>query len=270
MQKGEHAVLYGERGVGKTSLANMIPFLFDTEDIRVVKITCSKSDDFRSIWKRTLQNLKLQINKPAMGFGAASGKIEITLNELLNNDRKIIPGAIMTLSALLDYKTVFIFDEYDRIVNQRVKHQFADLIKDMSDNNDNLTLVIVGIGTNVNELIGDHPSIERCLKQVLMPKMSDEEIEDIISKGLKKLNMIITDNVKQLIKSYSTGFPHYTHLITKYSAKTSLQNENLTISQNHFVHAMEEILENINQSIKDAYHKAIVTSKKTSKFENVV
>ena len=32
---------------------------------------------------------------------------------------------------------------------------------------------------------------------------------------------------------------------------------------------MIEVLENTNQSIKDAYQKAIITSKKESKFENV-
>ena len=82
-----------------------------------------------------------------------------------------------------------------------------------------LRIVLVGIATNVNELIGNHPSVERCLKQVLMPKMSNKELEEIILKGLNKLEMKINDGAKELIIDYSIGFPHYTHLLTKYSAE---------------------------------------------------
>lgn len=269
-QKGEHAVLYGERGVGKTSLANIISEIFNDDDLRVVKVTCSKTDDFKTAWKRALQKLKVEYNKPGIGFGATDGKIQSNLKEMLSNERKIVPGTIIDLLSQITVSVVIVFDEYDSIINNRIKSQFADLIKDISDNLENVTIVIVGIGTNVIELIGEHPSVERCLKQVQMPKMSDGELKEIIEKGLKKMDMKITEEAKDLIIKYSVGLPHYTHLLTKYSAKTALVNERLTITEKHFAHAMEEILENTNQSIKDSYHKAIITSKKESKFENVV
>ena len=138
-QKGEHAVLYGERGVGKTSLANIISEIFNDEELKVVKITCSKTDDFRTVWKRALQKLKVEYNKPAIGFGAMQNKVEINLNDLLINERRILSGSIINLLMQIKEKIVIVFDEYDSILNVKVKSQFADLIKDLSDNSENIT-----------------------------------------------------------------------------------------------------------------------------------
>src|ERR1700721_988453 len=52
-QKGEHAILYGERGVGKTSLANILfDFLVFMGEFKYyrAKINCSSDMSFESIW----------------------------------------------------------------------------------------------------------------------------------------------------------------------------------------------------------------------------
>lgn len=267
-QKGEHVVIYGERGVGKTSLANIIPEI-NMIDVSSIKVTCSKSDNFIGIWKRVLQKLKISHNKLPVGFNTQENIIEQSLNEMIN-DTKINPGTVLNLLSQINENVVLIFDEYDSIMNPKVKAQFADIIKDLSDNNEKITIIIVGIGYNVSELIGDHKSLERCLKQIQIPRMSNRELEEIILKGLQKLKLKITDNAKQLIINYSIGFPHFTHLLTKYSAKTALTNESLLISRLHFNYAMTEVLENTNHSIKGAYYRAISTNMRESKFEGVV
>ena len=81
----------------------------------------------------------------------------------------------------------------------KTKSNFADLIKAFSDNNINTTIVIVGIADDISDLIGSHPSLERCLKQIKMPRMSDKESEEIILKGLSKLELTISDNIKNKI-----------------------------------------------------------------------
>jgi len=55
----------------------------------------------------------------------------------------------------------------------------------MSDNNSNSTIVLVGIADSIENLIGNHESLERCLKQVKMPKMKNDECEEIINGYLK-------------------------------------------------------------------------------------
>jgi hypothetical protein len=57
-QKGQHAVIYGERGVGKTSLAKVArevaaPRMFSAH------VTCDSSDDYASIWRKVFEEIEI-------------------------------------------------------------------------------------------------------------------------------------------------------------------------------------------------------------------
>src|SRR5437868_3209089 len=58
-QNGRHVILYGERGVGKTSLANVIFQYLRAHDRDVVAphINCSSADTFTSIWRQVFSEL---------------------------------------------------------------------------------------------------------------------------------------------------------------------------------------------------------------------
>src|SRR5437868_76509 len=59
-QKGLHVALFGERGVGKTSLAKVLPALIrDSQLPRLdaVRVDCNTNDDYRSIWRKVFREL---------------------------------------------------------------------------------------------------------------------------------------------------------------------------------------------------------------------
>src|SRR5579862_7781488 len=53
-QKGRHAIIYGDRGVGKTSLANVLrQFLpAGSEHVFSVRVNCDTGDSFNSLWEK--------------------------------------------------------------------------------------------------------------------------------------------------------------------------------------------------------------------------
>src|SRR5205807_4070171 len=63
---------------------------------------------------------------------------------------------------------------------------------------------------NVESLISEHQSIERCLVQVRMPRMSRDELEGIVNKGLQVIDMTIATDCLEEISGLSKGLPHYT------------------------------------------------------------
>ena len=222
LEPGQHVVLYGERGVGKTSLANIMDISF--QNVLSSKVTCNRRQNFKDVWEAALSKIKFEYSKSGIGFQAVDKKQIVQLDLFLSNDlQEISSQDVQNVLEKVDNFLLFIFDEFDSITDNETKVRFADTIKSLSDNAANVTILIVGIADSVNDLIGEHESLERCIKQIRMPRMSDEELESIITKGLDILEMKIDHNVIYEIVKLSLGFPHFTHLLAKYSAKTAIE-----------------------------------------------
>ncbi len=265
-ERGEHAVLYGGRGVGKTSLANIVTQLF--KNITSSKITCNRTDDFKSIWEKAVTKIKLIKKENEIGFNKKEIKYYTRLR--LPNKDKIDASDIENVFYNIFDNILIIFDEFDSINDKETKNKMADTIKTLSDNISNITILIVGIGNNVNQLIGKHPSLERCLKQIEMTEMTKEESASFVMNSMNILKIDIKQNILDKIIEYSSGFPHYTHLLCKFVSKNVVDDNTNTVTENHFNFAVKKSIENSDHSIRTAYKKAISSAKKKNQFEDVV
>src|SRR5438477_11741420 len=64
VQRGQHAILYGERGVGKSSLANTfsVRLVTRTSTRSALTITCDPSDDFTQLWRKVFRRLSFAVD----------------------------------------------------------------------------------------------------------------------------------------------------------------------------------------------------------------
>ncbi len=208
---GWHPIIFGQRGVGKTSLANILRELLP--DVWAVKVNCDGSDTFASIWERVLQKASFSFKKAAFGFSKAQIEKHTSLRAFLSYEGAIGPSHVAQVLDLVKTKAIFIIDEFDRVSNSEAKSYMVDLIKNVSDNNRHVTISLVGVGESITELIGEHPSVQRNLVQIEMPPMSDEEIKTIITKGCDLLGLRVVSAVLDEIAQLANGFPHYAHLL---------------------------------------------------------
>lgn len=268
-EKGQHAILYGERGVGKTSLANIMATKYTY--IYPVKVTCDRLDNFKSLWERAFDGIQFAKTTEGLGFRPEKVKEIITLGNQIRSISNLRASQIVNiLNSLGNFRMLYIFDEFDNIQNEKVRSSFADLIKSLSDNNTNSTIVLVGIADNIEDLIGSHQSLERCLKQVKMPRMKKEECEEIIQNGIEKLELKIDDKVKNKIVEFSSGFPHYVHLLCKYGAKELITNEKENFSDAYLQIAIRQGIENTSEQLRISYRKAILTSNSSNKWRDLI
>jgi len=269
-EKGQHAILYGERGVGKTSLANIM--FASYTNLYPVKITCDRQDNFKTLWERAFESI--QFSKTTDGIGFKSEKITqiVDMGSQINNITNLRASNVVNVlnSFGNDFRMLFIFDEFDNVINEKVRSSFADLIKSLSDNNINSTIVLVGIADNIESLIGNHQSLERCLKQVKMPRMKKEECEEIINNGLRLLGLKIDKNVRDKIIEFSSGFPHYVHLICKYGSKELIENDKITFSDPYLTIAINKGIENTSEQLRISYRKAILASNSSNKWKHLL
>lgn len=234
-------------------------------------MTCNREDEFITLWNRAFTELKSAKTTSGRSFSETEINNINKVKEKLNNGQTVTPALVDILMRQLNgSKFLYIFDEFHNIRTKKIRSSFADLIKSLSDNIENTTIVLVGIGNDVDELIGSHRSLERCLKQIKMPRMSNDEAGAIIDNGMKQLDITISKSVKQSIIEFSSGFPHYIHLLCKYGAKEIIKNGKNEFNNAYLQIAIKNGIDNTSGHLRSSYQKAIVGSSKSLKWENIV
>lgn len=278
LEKGCHLIVYGDRGVGKTSIANVTKEVYGNLDpsIICIKITCDPEETFENIWREMLkQILIIRDKKQFVAFHENPiEKENIELSNFVskeNGDSDATPSKILNLLNLAcpNMKCLFIFDEFDGIQKEEVKRRFTHLMKHISDNSGNLTIMLVGVAENIEDILKSHQSVERCLHQIPLPRMSKEEIGDIIKRGLDNLELQMDDDVKNKIIRFSEGFPQYTHLFCKYTTKYAVNDNRLNANLEDFKNSLNTILEKFDESTKRSYQKATINDRQNI-YEKVI
>ena len=129
-QRGQHAIIFGERGVGKTSLANIIfdlMVLAGKSEFQVAKHTCGADVTFASMWRAIFRQISVIRNTSD----------QLTLDGMLPDD--VGSEDIRETFQSADSPSIIIIDEVDRIAATETAVLLADTIKSLSDNSANTT-----------------------------------------------------------------------------------------------------------------------------------
>ncbi len=273
-QQGQHAVLYGERGVGKTSLANMIFSKLHAPDSDVIapQINCMVSDTYSDIWKRVFEEIAFKADAEKNGVVLEKPEKRLIKEYLGSYSDNISPDVVRRVLHGLGQKdiVVVILDEFDKLASAEARAMMSDTLKFFSDRVVPATVVLIGVADDVETLIANHRSLERCLKQIHMPRMSDGELESIVTQGLKKNGMTIDPKAVDEIGRLSRGLPHYAHLLGLYSGRAALDGKSLHVSEEHVQNAVKEAINNAQASIRSDYSDAITSSRKDALYEEVL
>jgi energy-coupling factor transporter ATP-binding protein EcfA2 len=259
-QPGQHAVIYGERGVGKTSLATVAAELLRSASMLTARATCDVSDDFGTVWRKALGEIEFRSSRQAVGFSERTTERKESAADALAGD--VTPDGVRTvLQKVGTQREVAIFlDEFDRLHDSDERVLFADTIKALSDRGVRATIFLIGVADSVGDLIRDHRSIERALVQIHMPRMSREELADIVNGGMEKARMTITREAARKITALSQGLPHYTQLLSQLSAESALGQRRTEVAARDVDAAVERAIERAQQSLVEAYRVATATS----------
>ena len=244
-------LLAGERGIGKTSLLNLIKY-FAEGDIEVRN------------QKLNFLVVETDITKDTSRLGLIK-KIELALNRKLSQTEKArkafseiwnfvkmfeVAGVKYNTNDAQEYELLFeefsysIADTLNRITNPKetsfdAKYDGILILIDEADSaNDNLDLGafvkliterlqkegserlmfgIAGLPKVKEVLIKSHPSSLRIFEEIELDRLNNEEIKEVISKVLingQELNgfeIKIDEKAESLLISFSEGFPHFIH-----------------------------------------------------------
>ena len=251
IEKSKHVVLFGERGVGKTSLSNVFWKRYNKTlmSFLVARVQASPADNFSSLWIRALEEMK--------GSANASGKSDyfpistdfevISPSEIRRELAKCSPNAL----------PVIIIDEYDKLEDDDAKALTANLIKELYDYAITTTIILVGVAESIGKLVADHASINRPLVQIPLSRMNDDELREIITSRASRTVMKFDPDSIWTIITLSRGLPFFTQTLSKHAALVAIENKRLTVTNDDVEASMERFIKDTEASFKDEYRSAV-------------
>ena len=185
-----HVVLYSERGRGKTSLVNALVETLRARGYIVARHTCEMASTYDSIMRGLTRDMPrglLAVSVPReheFPEEASEGCSAALPSGVLR------PNDILALPSRLNCPNLIcIIDEFDRIVDAETRTQLANTIKQLSDRDAALSFMIVGVSDNLDQILGQHPSIQRALVAVHLPLLTTDEVTPLVLGDFKQAGL---------------------------------------------------------------------------------
>lgn len=269
---GQHALLYGDRGVGKSSLANIATELLleQLSSGKCFKKRCDSTDNFKSILEEPLAEVGVNIRlieserrkaeggKAQVGIPGFGGDLHTTTGQR-SKERGLsseLESPSWVASKLSRFDGLLLVDELDALRDTLDRHKIAELIKQLSDIGSPFKVFLVGIAETGADLTDGHPSVERCLRETRLGRMSDSELRQIIDEGERALGLRFTPEAKQRIVSVSSGYPHFTHLLALKAAEDAIAERRTEIGITSVEAATRRAVDDSEGRLKRQYDEA--------------
>ena len=256
-QVGRHVVIYGESGVGKSSLAEILHYFLKGvgRSVHSFHVLADASDDFTTLWRKVFEEINIGYD------GTRQSSMDVVMdiykaNQVGPNDVRRGFDIIFSQSDM----PIVIIDEFNEIVDPSVRTLIANTIKMLSDRATNITLVLVGVADDVTQLISNYKSVERAIAQVALPRMKIPELEEIVASRVSLLGMSISEDALWKIVNLSRGLPAYVHNLGQSSAKNAILKRRLRIEESDVDLAIDKVLQLIGQSALSKYLTATQSS----------
>jgi Cdc6-like AAA superfamily ATPase len=246
-QQRVHVVIYGERGIGKTSLSHVFAETAREARYLVLYGSCgteAKFDDmFRSFAARIprLYHRSVMPNSPEAEAGDHFDKML---------DENFGPRQLADLFAeVTGTRVIIILDEYDRVLDVNFRRDVAELIKNLSDRAARVQLVLTGVAQNLDELIGYAPSIRRNIVGLPMRPLTTTEVSELLAIGEAVADIKYSEAAVKMITTMAGGSPYLVRLIAHQAGLAALNEGRPVVSDNHARIAVERVLTDWNASL---------------------
>ena len=248
-----HVVLFSERGRGKTSLSNLVVESLRHEGTVVARHTCEAGSSFDSILHGLARDLPASLLATAVGAAGEGCEAALPPGELRPRD------VLAFLPRLACNSLVCLVDEFDRVEDPGTRTRMADTIKQLSDRGTALSFLIIGVSENLEQILGQHPSIQRNLVAVPLPLLADAEIATLIEKGSAQSGFSFFPAAVGRITVLARGMPYMAQLLGLRLTQAASARGDTAVTDDDFDAAVNRIIEDAAPSVTTLYANLTVS-----------
>jgi uncharacterized protein len=276
---GRHAFIHGHRGVGKTSLAQTAAFSLPGRADPIIA-ACERNGSFgqvvSDIIKKALQlnpletktarNLNLGASFAGFGgnFGLSGEKAPLEVNI------KSISDAVFCFQSCVKFlgrDLVVLIDEFDQLPPTEAA-SFAHFLKQLSDQNVPVTLILCGIAESVESLFEEHASVFRQVHTEKVERLGLTPRMEIIQDAAGALNIEIESGFSGRIAQISDGWPSFVHLIADKVFTSAYDAGEKRVTKQSYEMGLKEAVSSVELTLKRQYETALHKNQK--KYEHVI
>jgi len=221
-----HVVLYGDRGIGKTSLLHVLAGLAGEARYLVHYESCGEETDFDTLIRSVAARIP-QLYHQSYAAGETEG--ERTLADLLPQGPVTPRVAGELFARLTATRLLLVIDEFDRSTPGLFRRQVAELVKTLSDRSIPVQLVIAGVAANLTELVEAIPSIRRNILGLQVPLMAADEMAALIEHGQRLSGLFYQPAAVERIAAVAAGSPYLASLIGQHAGLAAIDRDTLSV-----------------------------------------
>ena len=247
-QQRVHVVVYGERGIGKTSLVHVFADTAREARYLVIYGSCGTEARFDTMFRAFASRIPMLYHRDVLPT-AVDNDAAATFDSLLPAG-EFGPREVSDLFAdVVGTRVVLILDEYDRVLDPGFRRDVAELIKNLSDRAARVQLVLTGVAQNLDELVGYAPSIRRNIIGLPMRPLTAVEVKSVLALGETAAELRYGDEVVEMIATMAGGSPYLVRLLGHRAGMAALDLGRTVVDESHGRTAVERVLTDWNASL---------------------
>ena len=268
-------VIFGEFGVGKTSLA-LWYFRAESEEGRLVHYTNPENKSLDDVYRQALEHIgyavdvsedvtsKLSANAEAeVGFWSAfKAKAGVSREMQDAVHRELVvrsPTDSAVLKVLEVERLVLLIDELHR-ADARFRSDLARLIKSLSDRGgDYPKLVVAGTSTQPELLVQMDKGVDRLIREVPVRPLTTQESKQVVVEGFAKLDLRVAEDLLGKVVSTAAGAPSLLHTICLEASTRALSRDALEVFDEDVDEAIKIVVSRHYHRLTGRYMKATNT-----------
>jgi Cdc6-like AAA superfamily ATPase len=251
-----HVVIYGDRGIGKTSTVHVLSHLAREARYLVRYTSCSENSDFSEIFRAIANDIPL-IYHTDTDPTSTSAETDGVLADLLPPGPVSVSQMAELMAKLTGIRVLIILDEFDRSESVKFRRSISELIKSLSDRSTRVQLVIAGVAANLTELIQHIPSIRRNIIGLPMPNMEADEVDELVRIGAATCDLAYNPETRNEISSLANGSPYLASLLSQHAGVAALDRGGTSVEPQDVSVAVSQALEEVEGRISPSMRHLI-------------
>lgn len=280
LARGMIPVIYGEYGVGKTSMARHVAREADAEG-RLVNIESVADKSLQDIFSRCLEKL---------GYSVTTKRIDGTVNTKTREQSGHIQATTGWAKAVVASKraqtdtatqqteeqfvvttptdsriieicdhaqVVLLLDELHR-ADAEFNSDLSKFLKSFGNAScKNFRIVLLGTSSDASRLVGSDPGIDRLLQEVHLKAMTKAESEYVVQKGMRDLSISTPAEVTNRLVRTCVGSPSILQYLALETAEAAFNRAPRTAQLLDVESALQAFVETKEARLNKAYVGAI-------------